>query len=68
MSVAFVLSHPVPLRFLIPISIHGLNYAVLGNWLLSMLTYYGQYHRLSFQELLWSNIRYTLASCSYLQN
>ena len=49
MSVAFDLSHLIPLRFLIPISPHGLNYAVLGNWLLSMLMYYGQHHRLSFQ-------------------
>ena len=46
MSVAFDLSHLIPLRFLIPISPHGLNYAVLGHWLPSMLMYYGQYHRL----------------------
>ena len=52
MSVAFDLSHLIPLRILFPISIHGLNYAVLGNWLLSMLMYYGQYRLLSFQELL----------------
>ena len=49
MSVAFVLSHPILRQILFPIALHGLNYEVLGNWLPSMLTYYGQYRLLSFQ-------------------
>ena len=43
MSVAFVLSHPILRQILFPIALHGLNYAVLGNWLPSMLMYYEQY-------------------------
>ena len=44
--VGFVLSHLTLLQILILIALHGLNYAVLGNWLPSMLACYGQYHRL----------------------